>query len=146
MWTKRRSDANEPFLIFSPWCPSDRVQHRLARHCPFSSCYVEPTTVWKFKLEFTGRFTLKEVHLSQVLIIVIRCNFYQPFFFFPLTDFPSFKSWRTLYFSNIFTAPFQEAFPGQVTLWLVNFYADFWWLLSLLFLCHEKGWRNEWGW
>ena len=30
MWTKRRSDANEPFLIFSPWCPSDRVQHRLA--------------------------------------------------------------------------------------------------------------------
>ena len=29
MWTERRSDANEPFLIFSPWCPSDRVQHRL---------------------------------------------------------------------------------------------------------------------
>ena len=29
MWTKRRSDANELFLIFSPWCPSDRVQHRL---------------------------------------------------------------------------------------------------------------------
>ena len=29
MWTERRSDANEPFLIFSPWCLSDPVQHRL---------------------------------------------------------------------------------------------------------------------
>ena len=34
MWTERRSDANEPFFIFSPWCPADRVQHRLI------PCYV----------------------------------------------------------------------------------------------------------
>ena len=29
MWTEQRSDASEPFLISSPWCPSDRVQDRL---------------------------------------------------------------------------------------------------------------------
>ena len=36
MWTERRLDANEPFFIFFPWCPSDPVQHRLGRTTSFS--------------------------------------------------------------------------------------------------------------
>ena len=39
MWTERRSDANESFFIFSPWCPSDRVQHRLDKG---RMCYLWP--------------------------------------------------------------------------------------------------------
>ena len=82
MWTERRSDANEPFLIFSPWCPSDRVQHRLLRADPNKHVeHVKPSYTAPFDV-LTFEILSRETVFQEVGVFEYwkRCLQAAPFF------------------------------------------------------------------